>query len=128
MGEPGFIRQRDVDGDLAQIRKSEPMLAQILANLQHLLFAEIRYYVDRIELRDLGQCGLLSSATDEIAGVDQMLADDTVERRPDFGVTKVQLGQCELRLSIEKRCLGARPLKDPMIDLGLGSRVLLDEF
>src|SRR5262249_6780703 len=99
--KPGLVRQRDVDPDFAQVCEGKPMLTQVLTNLQHLLFAKIGYYIDRIELSDLGQCRLLTAATDDITWIDQMLADNTVERRPNLGVAEVQLGQRYLRLSVE---------------------------
>jgi hypothetical protein len=109
-----------------QIRQSEPMLRQIGANLQDLLFAQIGNCVNRVELGDFGERTLLTAA-DEIAGVDQMPADYAVKRRPDFSIAEIQLSQRDLRLSPEQLRLRRRLLVNPLVDLGLGRRVLFDE-
>ena len=96
--------------------------------MQYLLFAQIGNHVDRIELGNLGQCGLLSSATDEIAGIDQMLAGDAVERRSDLGIGEIQLGQRHLRLRTEQLGLGGRPLIGPCVDIDLGRGILFEEL
>jgi hypothetical protein len=104
------------------------MLAEVRADLQHLLLTEIGDGVDRVELSDFGQRGLLTAAADDISRIDQVLADNAVERCSDFCVTQVQLGDCHLCLSVEQRCFGARPFEGPMIDLSLGRGILLDEL
>ena len=101
------------------------MLVQIRADLQDLLFAQIGDHIDRVELGDLGERGLLAAAADEVAGIDQVLADDAVKGCPDLGIAQIELGQRDLRLGAEQLRLGARPFEIPMIDLGLGRRVLL---
>ena len=101
MGEPGLVRQSDIDRNFVQIRQSKAMLAKILADLEHVLLAQIGDDVDRVELGDLGQRGLLAPAADDIAGIDQVLADDAVERRPDLGIAEVQLGERDARLGSE---------------------------
>ena len=57
-----------------QFVQGEPPLVQICPDLQTLLQAEIGNHVDRVELGDLGQGGLLAVAADDIARVDQVLA------------------------------------------------------
>ena len=41
-------------------------------------------------------------AADDIAGIDQGLAHLAVERRPDFGIAEIQLGEHDLGLGVEQ--------------------------
>ena len=121
----GLIGQADIDRDLVQIGKSEPVLAQILPDLEDFLLAQISDDVNRVQLGDLGERGLLAPAADDIAGVDQVLANNAVKRRPDLGIAEVQLGQGDLCLSPEQLRLGARLFVNVLIDRGLRRRILL---
>ncbi len=86
-----FVGQADIDRHLVQIGEGQPVLTEIFPDLQNLLLAQIGDDIDRVELGDLGQRRLLTAAADDIARVDQMLADDAVERRPDLGVAQIDL-------------------------------------
>jgi hypothetical protein len=101
------------------------MLTQILPSFQYGLLAQIGNHVDRVELGNLGECALLASAPDDVAGIDQMLPDDAVEGCPDLGIDQVQLGQGDLRLSPEQLRLGARLFVNVFIDRCLRRRILL---
>ncbi len=103
------------------------MLAEVRADLQHVLLAQIGDDVDRVELGDLGQRGLLAAAPDDIARIDQVLADDAVKRRPDLRVAEVQLGERHTRLGSEQLRFCASALINPFVDLDLGCRILFEE-
>jgi len=122
-----LVGQADIDRHLVQIGKCQPLLVEVLPDLQHCLLAQIGDDVDRVELGDLGQRRLLRVAADDVAGVDQMLPDDAVEGRAHLGIGKVDLVDRHLRLGAQQLRRGARPLVIPMIDLGLRRRVLFDE-
>jgi hypothetical protein len=83
MGEPGLIRKADIDRHLLQVGEGKPMLVQIRTDLENLLFAQIGNHIDRVQLGDLGKRTLLPAAADDVAGIDQVLADDAVEGCPD---------------------------------------------
>ena len=103
------------------------MLIEVLADFQHLLLAQIGDDIDRVELGDFGQRRLLAVAADDVAGVDQVLADDAVERRPNFGVAEIDLVDRDLGLGAQQTRRSALPLEVPVVDLGLSRRVLFDE-
>ena len=126
-GKPVSSDRPTSTGTLCSSAKRQPALVQIGADLQRLLRADIGDHVDRVELGDFGERGLLAVAADDIARIDQVLAHLAVERRPDLGIAEVQLGQRDLRLRRQHVRLGARSLVVPVIDLDLGGRVLLHQ-
>ncbi len=93
VGKTLLVGKPDIDRHFVQIGEGQPMLAQILPDLQHRLLTQIGDHIDWVELGDFGECRLLSAAADDVAGVDQMLADDAVKRRPDLRIAQVQLVQ-----------------------------------
>ncbi len=127
MRKPGLVGQADIDRHLVEIGQGQAVLAEILPDLQDVLLAQIGDDVDRVELGDLGERALLAAPADKVAGIDQMLADDAVERGADLGIAEVQLRQPDLRLRAQQLRLGAGPLEIPVVDLGLGRGVLLDQ-
>ncbi len=127
IGKAGLVRQPDIDRHLVQIGQGQPVLTEVLSNLQDLLLAQIGDDVDRVELGDLGQRRLLAAAADDVAGVDQVLADDAVEGCANFGIAEIDLVDRHLGAGAQQRGFGARPLVVPVVDLGLGRRVLLDQ-
>ena len=121
-----LVGETDIDRYLVQILERQPVLAERLADLENDLLAEIGDDIDRIELGDLGERRRLRAA-DDVAGIDKMLADDTVERGADLGIGKIDLGDGDLgagALELRRRALTLEIL---VIDLGLRGGMLLEE-
>ena len=70
---------------------------------------------------------MLAVASDDIAGIDQVLAHLAVERCPDLRIAQVQLGEGDLRLCRKDIGLCALLLEIPMIDIELCCRVFLEQ-
>src|SRR5215469_7744374 len=121
-----LVRQADIDRYLVQIGERQSMLAESLPNFENDLLAQIGQDIDRIELGDVGKRRRLAAA-DDIAGIDEMLADDSVERRADLGVAEIDFGDRHLRPSALELRSRALALEIPVIDLGLGGGMLFEE-
>ena len=97
------------------------------ADLQRLLRADVGDHVDRIELGDLGERGLLAAAAHQVVRIDEVLAHLSVERRRHQGVAEVQLGERDLRLGRQNVGFGRLLFEHPVVDVDLGGRVLLEQ-
>ena len=94
MGIAGLIREPDFDRNFVQLSPGVSRRWSRLARIcKHLLLAHIGNHVDRVELGDFGERGLLAVAADDIARIDEVLAHLAVERRPDLGVARDSAGR-----------------------------------
>ncbi len=110
-----------------QIVERQAALVDIGADLQRLLRADVGDDIDRVELGDLGERGLLAAAAHQVVRIDEVLAHLSVEGRGHQGVAEVQLGERDLRLGRQNVRLGRLLFEHPVVDVDLRGRVLPEE-
>ena len=76
-----FGLQPDLDRDFLEVLGRQPALADLGADAQHVLLADVEIHVDRIDLHDGGQHGRRGAAADIGADRDLARGDDAVEGR-----------------------------------------------
>ena len=123
----GFVRQCHIDRDPVQLIQAQAPLVQVGPDLQRLLRADIGNHVDRIQLDDIDEGGFLAVASDDIAGIDQVLSHLAIEWCPDLRIAQVQLSKGDLGLCRKDICLCALLFEIPMIDIELCRCIFLEQ-
>ena len=70
-GNPVSSDRPTSTGTLCRSARGQAALSEVGADLQHILLAQVGDDIDRVELGDLGEHGLLAGAADKVAGIDR---------------------------------------------------------
>ena len=123
MREAALALQLHLDRHAAQFLERHAALVEVGADLLRLRGGDVHLDIDRVELEDLRQHGILRRRPDEVARIDRVAAHLPVEGRAHLGVGQVQLREVHRGLGAQDVRLRRGALVDPVVHLDLRRRI-----